>query len=516
MKRTKILKLNIITSLVPWTVLAIIGFIKIKFFINIFGSELNGLIQLLSQIYSYISIVELGFGSAILFSLYKPLADKDETKVARLFNGSKKMYLRIATVMIIGGLIAGIVSPLLIKNINFPYMYVFGIFAIFGVDYFMKYIFYLPYRTLLGADQKGYKANIIVNTTTIIVKLIEILLIMTKINYMYILAIIIPLNCIGYYILMSFVNREYPYLRKEKGIDSSPAAMTKDVMVHKVSKIIFYGTDSVILSIFSGLTTVSIYGAYNYIIQSVLRIISLILSSPLELFGNLFAKEADNEEKHKKLYNEFVSMTYFTGLVICSILFIAMNKFIGIWINSSYEVTLWISMLFCLCLWYECTEKTNTTLIESKGKFKETKHIQILGALTNIIVSVTGTIYFSRLGDSLEKPALGILGVLLGTTLSYALVRQPLQNRYICKNLIKQSYFKRASIFAMFTVILLAIFGLNIEITSLLSLYKSNNIMFWLRDTAIISTINISLIFGCMYLSYKSFRDVLARFLKRS
>ncbi len=503
MKRTKILKLNIITSLVPWIVLAIIGFVKIKLFIEIYGSELNGLIQLLSQIYSYISLIEMGFGSAILFSLYKPLADKDETKVAKLFNGSKKMYKKIATVLLFGGVIAGLISPFLIKDISFSYTYILGIFAIFGVDYFMKYMFDLPYRMLFAADQKGYKANIIVNTTLVVVKMIEIFLILTKINYIYILLVIVPLNLIGYYILMRFVKKHYPYLDKEKEVDNTPVAMTKDVMMHKISKIVFYGTDSIILSIFSGLTTVSIYGAYNYIIQAVEKIISLILASPLELFGNLFAKEENNEEKHRKLYSEFVAITYFTGLAICSVLFIAITKFISIWISPSYNVSIWVAMLFSLSLWYECTEKTNTTLIESRGKFKETKHIQILGAITNILVSIIGTIYF------------GILGVLLGTVLSYVIVRQPLQNMYICKNLIKQSFVKKTSIFMMFTAILLGIFMLDMYIVSNLSLYEASTIMAWARDTLIIAGINISAIFILMYILYKNFRDVLARFFKR-
>ncbi len=515
MKRTKILKLNILTSLVPWIILAIIGFVKIKLFIEIYGSELNGLIQLLSQIYGYISLVEMGFGSAILFSLYKPLANKDETKVARLFNGSKKMYRKIATVLLLGGIIAGAVSPFIIKDIPFSFTFVLGIFAIYGIDYFMKYLFDLPYRMLLAADQKGYKANIIVNTTLIIVKTMEILLLLTRINYIYILLIIIPLNLIGYFFLMRFVKKEYPYLAKEKEIDSSPNAMTKDVVVHKVSKIVFYGTDSIVLSIFSGLMSVSIYGAYNYVVQAVEKIISMILASQLELFGNLFAKEENNEEKHRVLYSEFVAMTYFVGLTICSVLYMGITKFISIWINTGYEVSNLIAMLFCLSLWYECTEKTNTTLIESKGKFKETKHIQILGAITNIVVSIIGTIYFSRLGKELGQEYFGIFGVLLGTVASYALVRQPLQNKYICKSLIKQSFLRKTGIFAMFTGVLIGMFVFDTYIASMLGLYTVRTLLNWGADTLIIILINVPLIFVAMYTMYASFRNVLARFFKR-
>jgi len=172
-------------------------------------------------------------------------------------------------------------------------------------------------------------------------------------------------------------------------------------------------------------------------------------------------------------------------------------------------------MLFCLSLWYECTEKTNTTLIESKGKFKETKHIQILGAITNIVGSIVGTIFFSKLGEHLGKEYFGILGVLLGTVLSYAIIRQPLQNKYICKHLIKQSFTRKTLIFAMFTAILVGMFALDTYIASTFSLYTVKTYLMWGRDTAIIAAVNVSIIFVSMYALYKSFRNVLARFFKR-
>ena len=115
MNKVKTLKLNILTSVLPWAILAFVGFIKIKLFINIYGSELNGFIQLIAQIYSYISLVELGFGAAITYKLYKPLAEGNKEKIASLFNGARKTYKKVAIKMLGIGIVTSIVLPFVLK-----------------------------------------------------------------------------------------------------------------------------------------------------------------------------------------------------------------------------------------------------------------------------------------------------------------------------------------------------------------------------------------------------------------
>ena len=82
MKKTRRSMLNIITSIVPSFVIIVIGFLKFKYFINVYGDDLNGVVQLITQIYAYLSLAELGFGAATPCSQLHPDLSKAHRQVS--------------------------------------------------------------------------------------------------------------------------------------------------------------------------------------------------------------------------------------------------------------------------------------------------------------------------------------------------------------------------------------------------------------------------------------------------
>lgn len=505
MNKVKTLKLNIITSVLPWILLAVIGFVKISLFIDAYGSELNGFIQLISQIYGYISLVEMGFGSAITFRLYKPLAEKNKEEVARLFNGSMKIYRRIALQMAGIGIIVSAVLPFVLQYETLSKAKIVFVFVLYVLDYFLKYIFDLPCRILLYADQKRYKANLIVNICTLVVKAVELALIFTRINYLIILSVIILLNALSYVLLYLITKKEYPWLRDTKEIDTTTREMSKDVMAHKVSRIVFYGTDNIIISTTKGLglAMASIYGSYNYIISAIRNIIDLFLASPLEMLGNRFAKKEQDTEANFELYQEFIKATYFIGIMVASVFFIAIEKLIAIWIDRSYILNTFTVLIFAVYLWYECIGRANLTMIEANGKYKETKKIEIICAITNIVLSF------------ILVRVLGVAGVVLATVVALALVRHPMQTNFIYKNLFNKSFKKAIKEFLIYTLVLALCLTLNVLVTNVCNLYSSYTALNWIISTFVIGVIDALVVFTPMYLLDKSFKNAVKRFLSK-
>lgn len=505
MNKVKTLKLNILTSVLPWVVLAVVGFIKIKFFINAYGSELNGFIQLIAQIYGYISLVELGFGSAITYKLYKPLADGNKEEVAKLFNGAKKIYKNVAIKMLILGILTAVVLPFILKYKTLEIYTILAVFLLYALDYLLKYILDLPCRILLYADQKRYKANIIVNISTLIIKIIEVLLILTSINYIIVLAAIIALNTISYLILNSFTKKEYPWMKSTKEIDLTAKEMSKDVMAHKISRIVFYGTDNIIISTTNGLglAVASIYGSYNYIIAAIRSILDLFLTSPLELLGNKFAKGKQNKEGNYSLYREFVKATYFLGIIISATFFVCMGNLVEVWINKGYVLDTVTTFVFSIYIWYECISRTNLTMIEANGKYKETKYIEIIAVILNIVLSLILVRY------------LGIMGVVLATVIALMLIKQPLQTRFLYKNIFNKKIIKSMLIFVLYTIFMISICFLNTYIVKLFSLFIAKTFIAWIIGTLIILVIDSIITFLSMYLLDKSFKLAVKRFLNK-
>lgn len=505
MNKVKTLKLNIITSVLPWIILAIVGFIKIRFFIDVYGSELNGFIQLISQIYGYISLVEMGFGSAITFRLYKPLAENNKEEVAKLFNGSMKIYKKIALQMASIGIIVACVLPFVLQYETLSKIKIVLVFMLFVVDYFLKYIFDLPCRILLYADQKRYKANLIVNISTLVVKLAELVLILTKLNYLFVLQVIILLNAAAYILLYIITQKEYPWLKNTKEVDTTTREMSKDVIFHKVSRIVFYGTDNIIISTTKGLglAAASIYGSYNYIISAIRNVIDLFLQSPLEMLGNKFAKKNQNIKENFKLYQEFIKATYFIGIMVASLFFIAIDKLIAIWINKEYIVSTFTVAIFAIYLWYECIGRANLTMIEANGKYKETKKIEIICVIVNIVLSFILVRF------------LGIAGVVLGTVLALACVRHPLQTKFIYKNLFNENIIYAIIEFLGYTFFMILCSVLNLGVVKLFNLYSSYTAINFIISTVIIVLIDFIITFIPMYTLDKSFKNAVKRFFNK-
>lgn len=505
MNKVKTLKFNIITAVLPWIFLAIIGFIKIKFFINIYGSELNGYIQLISQIYGYISLVEMGFGSAVTFRLYKPLAEGNKKEVAKLFNGCIKIYKKIAIRMAVIGIITACILPFVLEYNTLSKVKIISVFLLFVADYYLKYIFDLPCRILLYADQKRYKANLIVNTSTLIIKVIELFLILTSINYIFVLSVIILLNSISYILLSYLTRKEYSYIKDVKEYDITAKEMSKDVMAHKISRIVFYGTDNIIISMTKGLglAVASIYGSYNYIVAAVRNILDLFLQSPLEMLGNRFVKKDASRKENFSLYQEFLKATYFIGIIVSAVFFVSVDKLVVIWINNEYIVSRATMAVFAIYLWYECVGRTNLTMIEANGKYKETKKIEIICAITNIALSF------------ILVRKYGILGVVGATVISMMFLRHPMQIKFIYSDLFKEKRLGYYISFGFYTILMVLCSFLNLYVIKTFGLYETSSFMNWIISTIVIALIDLIIAFIPMYIFDKSFKDAVKRFLNK-
>ena len=89
MGRSKKFMLNSVTTALLQVVTMIAGFITPRFMLTAYGSEINGLISSILQFISYFNLVEAGLSSAAVYSLYKPIAEKDYNKINRIVVAAK-------------------------------------------------------------------------------------------------------------------------------------------------------------------------------------------------------------------------------------------------------------------------------------------------------------------------------------------------------------------------------------------------------------------------------------------
>ena len=110
MSRTEKSFYNISIALIGQILAIIVSFFSRIVFIKILGNEYLGVSGLFTSIMSVLSLVELGVGPAIIFTLYEPLANKDENRLKSIMALYKKLYIIIGIIILVIGLI---ISPFL-------------------------------------------------------------------------------------------------------------------------------------------------------------------------------------------------------------------------------------------------------------------------------------------------------------------------------------------------------------------------------------------------------------------
>lgn len=389
----------------------IIAFFTRTILIYILGIEYLGIEGLFTNILSMLSLANLGIESAIIFSLYKPLNEKNEVEI----KGYMKIYERVYRFVGIFIFIAGILLIPYLPNIinsnidikeNISFIYV-----LFLLNSSISY-FYVYKQSILRANQQSYLISKIHTYFILASNILQI--IMLIIFKEYIPVLIIQLICrIFENIIISFrADREFPFL-KNKDIEGNLTVekrkkLYKDVysmLLYKISGTIINSTDNIVISYFVGVIYVGIYSNYLLIISTVQTFISYIFSSITASVGNLIVSKED--KKKEFMFNQIL-FTSFWVYGFCSIAFyILFNDFIGIWLqNDKYILDTFTVFIIIINFYTTGMQSAATMYRDTTGLFSIGKYRPIIAAIINITISI------------LLAPKFGISGVLLGTIIS--------------------------------------------------------------------------------------------------
>ena len=155
MNDSKKIRNNLILGILGQVVALALGVVVPKLILDNYGSEVNGLLSSVTNIYAYIAIVEAGVAAASCQALYKTIANKDKAGTSAVLAATNKYYHR--TGVIYFGLIAlfSILYPILISS-SIPYTTIVWVILFNGLGNIINYFFHGKYLILLKADGKNY------------------------------------------------------------------------------------------------------------------------------------------------------------------------------------------------------------------------------------------------------------------------------------------------------------------------------------------------------------------------
>lgn len=386
-----------------------INFFARMIFLKILTAEYLGLNGLFSNILSMLSLMELGVGSAMTFSLYKPLAEKDKEKVKSLMRLYRIAYITIGILILIVGISITPFLPYFIdempninENINLIYI-------LFVVNTAISY-FYSYKRSLINSDQKRYIATAYRYVFYFILNVAQIIVLYLTKNYILYLVTQIIFTFLENIAVSRKADKMYPFL-KEKNIKKLEKEDTNRIkknitatVGHKIGGIVVNGTDNILLSKFVGLIPVAIYSNYYLIITALNTILGQIFTSITASVGNLVALES--KEKSYNIFNKtfFLNFWIYGFSAIC--LLTLFNDFITIWLGKEYLFSVEIVFVIVVNFYITGMRKAVLTFRDATGLYWEDRYKPLAEALINLVASIV------------LVQMLGTIGVFIGTFIS--------------------------------------------------------------------------------------------------
>lgn len=486
---------NLLVALIGQGFGLIISFISRIIFIKFLSDEYLGLNGLFTNLLAIFSLVELGIGSAITFSLYSPLEKKDNEKIKSLMELYKKYYNIIGIIILFLGILFLPFYKYLISEVP-DISYLDIIYLLFVLNTAVSY-FYSYKRTLIICDQKRYIATIYRYVFYFLLNIIQIIILFITKNYILYLICQVLFTWIENIAISKKANMMYPYLKEKNIVPISKKELTdikKNVgamLFHKLGGVVVNSTDNILISKYVGLVAVGLYSNYLLIIQALESITIQFFNAIVASIGNLGSIK-DKNNKMKRTFDTTFFINYIVFGTLTVVLLILFNPFIKLWLGEKYLFDFNVVLMISICFYLKGIRKSCLTFRDSLGLFWYDRYKPIFESIINLVVSIILAIKF------------GIIGIFIGTIISTITTSLWVEPMVLYKYYFKISvtdYFKR---FIKYSIMVIITYIITSNIVSFISINKISEFII----KALMSVIITSIILVIPFIKSKEIRHI--------
>lgn len=390
--------------------------------IYVLGAKYLGLSSLFSSVLSFLSLAELGVGSAMVYSMYKPIAENDTKTINALLNLYKRLY------RIIGSIILGIGLMIL------PFLHIIVTEELPGsINLYTLYSIYL-FNAVLSYWVFAYKSAVILafqredinsKISLVIVPLSYIFMLgslfLTRNYYAYVIWLPV-FTLLTNFIRAFAVNKQFPQFRPEGEVEPelkrSISKKVKALIGTKLNTVVLNAADNIVMSAFLGLTAIAIYGNYYLIMSSITSFTGIIYSSMTAGLGNSLATESK-----EKNYSDFLKFSFMNSWMVgwCTVCLICLYQpFMELWVGEALMFPFGIVLQFGLYFYIYQIRKIPVVYKDAAGIWWEDRFRPYVCMIVNLLLNV------------LLVQFIGVSGIILSTVFSL-LISIPWENYTIFK-----------------------------------------------------------------------------------
>lgn len=420
-------------------------FITRTVIIKVLGAEYLGLSSLFTSILSALNLVELGLGSSMVFSMYRPIAERDYVQLGALYKFYKVCYRIIGIVVLVLGCIVSQFLPSIISGDVPSDINLYLLFWIYLANTVLSYWLFAYKSSLLQA----YQRTDIENKMGIVINILfygsQIIVLFIFRDY-YIYAIMFPLFTIITNVIRSVVvDRMFKDIKPAGRISAQTLkSITRNMSAligHQILYTVINSVDNIVISAYLGLTILAVYNNYYYILNALNAIIVVIFQAVQAGIGNSIITES--EGKNRADFKKFSLMIFMIVSWAAICLYCLCSDFILIWVGEELSLGFSTVILLAICFFVTQFRKIVTTYKNAAGLWRKDAIKPYIVIIVDLLIDVYCI------------PRIGVNGALIGTIVSMALISIPWETTVLFRTLFNDKpfrYFGYVLIQSMFTL----------------------------------------------------------------
>lgn len=414
-ERTKNASRNIFFGVTLKIYQILVPFLMRTAMIYLMGVQYLGLNSLFTSILQVVNLAELGVGSAMVYSMYKPIAEDDDITICALMKLYKTYYRVIGLVIAVVGCALTPFIPNLIKSdvpagINIYILYLLNLGATV-----LSYWLFAYKNSILQAHQRVDVVSKVTLITNTVQYGLQLFVLWAFHNYYLYVVVMLATQALTNIVTAVCADRLYPQFKPKGSVDRIQVQRInqriRDLFTSKIGGIIYDSADTIVISAFLGLTILAVYQNYFYILNSITGLIAVVFASCTAGIGNSIVIES-KEKNYRDLKKFTFIITWIAGFCTVCLLCIY-QPFMELWVGKDLMLSLSAVVCFVIYFFVRQFNALFNLYKDASGMWHEDRLRPLAAALTNLVLNL------------ILVQFIGIYGILLSTVLAILCVGMP-------------------------------------------------------------------------------------------
>lgn len=398
--------------------------------IRYIGAEYVGLNGLFKSILNMLNMTELGFGTSIVFMMYKPIAEGNNDEVRQLLNLMRTVYRYVGLAVLVLGCCVFPFLNHLVKNDTGANVNIYILYSMYLIHTVLSYWMFAYRSSIFSAYQRNDIVIKISLITEVVTYTLQAVVLLTTRNY-YLHLLVFTLMIIPQNILYYIASRKmFPDIYCGDKASKEQIEVLKGkiipLMGHRVGGKVIVSIDDIIISAFLGVSFLTQYDNYYYIASSIVGMFTILRNGIMASIGNkIYSDSIDNTySAYRRIVFVWIGFVGWCASCLAGLY----QPFIRLWVGEKYvyDTFTMISIVVYFFAWQ--FRYIGVTMKDAAGLWEPDKYKPLVGSAFNLIMSIL-----------MVKITGSVLGVLYPTMFVMIFIYFPWETFVLFKYLFKRS-----------------------------------------------------------------------------